>query len=132
MNHSQTTKTFLKVDRVNSHIETQVVISWDYEQESVEGAFDYGSKEENQKELARFESGELVAVWIQVKAIAEGETGTDSLGMCFCKAATLETDILNVVAENDMKNYACIDLRNSILCTAKRMKKFLDVKEGAS
>jgi len=117
-------KTFLNVNKNNMHVDTQVYISWGLD-EFPENDFDFGNEKENKEYLMRFETGELLCVWIQVKAKCEGEEGTDSLGMCHVKANDLESEIMNIVAEHDMKNNACIELRNNILCTAKRMEKYL-------
>lgn len=124
LNILYTDKTFLKVNKANPHVETQIVVSWDYEDSSVEGDVDFGNKAENEAYLKRFESGELLNIIIFVKANAEGETGSDCLGMNHVKANDLENEVRRIVAEYDMKNNACIELRESILSTAKRMAKY--------
>lgn len=127
MNQLYTDKTYLKVDKINSHVETKIIVSWDYDQ-SPEGDFDFGDEIENAKYLKRFESGELMCIVIRVEAYAEGEQGTDYLGMCHVKASNLESDVRNIIAEHDMKHNACVELRDNILSRAQTMKKFIEAQ----
>lgn len=102
------------------HVETIVTYSWEYDDTSPD--FDYGNEEENKKELARFESGELLNVFLKVTASCLGEIGTDTLGGCFVRAQHLEQDLIDVATAHDMKNNACIELKENILCQWNALK----------
>jgi hypothetical protein len=82
----------------------------------------YGSKEEYAKEIARFESGELLNLSLKVTVSALGETGTDYLGQCFVTARNVEIDVLNIAAEHDMKNQAAIELVGNLKCQWETLK----------
>jgi hypothetical protein len=106
------------------HIATHVTISYDHESEAPN--FDYGDAVENAKELARFQSGELLNVFIKVTASALGENGYDYLGQCFIRSSHIDDDIANIVAEHDMKNQACLELKNNVLLAYKTLKDALE------
>lgn len=120
-----TSKTFLNVKYADKlkHIETDVTYSFELESEAPD--FEYGSKEENDKEMARFDSGELLNVTLIVKASALGETGADYLGQCFVRAKHLEADLIQLTIEHDMKNNACIELHANILYQYEVLKNAL-------
>lgn len=84
--------------------------------------FDFGDELENRRYLTRFESGELIYAYLIVKASACGCTGSDSIGAVHLKASDLESDVMNTIAEHDMKNTACADL----IETMKGVKSALD------
>jgi hypothetical protein len=107
------------IDGKLKHIETQITYSYSFEQEAPD--FDYGSKEENEKEMARFNSGELSNVFLKVYASALGETGSDSLGQVFVVSNKMEKQLIETAVEHDMKNNACAELRENILCQWRTM-----------
>jgi|ERR1019366_4096145 hypothetical protein len=120
-----TDKTFLNVDKYNTNIDTQIGVSFDYDQfPEIGHDFDYGNEKENNEELIRFKTGELVSIVIKITAHCEGETGYNYLGSNFVKSNDIENEVRRIIAEHDMKNNACIELKNNILLTAKNMTKY--------
>jgi hypothetical protein len=95
------------------NINVELIYSFDYEEESPD--FDYGSKEENEKELKRFDDGELLNLWVNVRAYALGQVGQDSLGQCFISAKKFDADFQSTVDENSMKENALDDLKKNII-----------------
>lgn len=122
----KTEKTFLmiKYEGKLRHIET--LVSYAYAPEVDAPDFDYGSKEENEKELNRFRSGELQNVLLKVTASALGENGTDYLGQVFALSRSLEDSLSLTATEQDMKNNACIELKNNILLQYETLKAALE------
>lgn len=98
---------------VNGHnMKATVYITWDYEVFS--GSVDFGSAEADQEYYQRFYNGELLNVWISVKAYWQGAEGFDSLGGCHVKASELESDILQTVADHSMIEQALDSLKSEI------------------
>lgn len=124
----KTDKTWLNIRHKGKlrHIEAQITYSYSYEQDAPD--FDYGSPEENAKEMARFASGELCNVFLKVYASALGETGSDCLGQCFVTSRDMEAQLIQVAIEHDMKNNACIELKNNILHQFNTLKEALEGK----
>lgn len=105
------------------HIPT--VIQYSYGQDDCAPDFDYGNELDNQREMRRFQSGELSNLLLKVTASALGETGTDILGQVFVVSAKAESELLAMAIDHDMKNNACLELRNNILLQFKTLKEAL-------
>lgn len=93
----------------------EVKVKYRYENDQNSPDFDYGSKEENAKEMARFDSGELLNLCLVVKVSAFGETATDYLGQCFVNAKTVESELLEIAQDHEMVGNACDDLNNFVV-----------------
>lgn len=120
-------KSFTKPIQIGKVRETaKVSISFEYDGNAPD--FDYGNSEENAKELARFESGELLNILIVVKAELDGEIGTDCLGQCFIEADNLKAGIEKTVKDHNMVDQALAELKVNILYQANILAKYL-VKE---
>lgn len=98
----------------------EITISFDYDPESPD--FDYGTEHVNQKEMSRFESGELLNLYIVVEAKIGHLAGHDSLGQVFVKASNLEQDVMDTVKAYDMIQNAIDDLKLDI----ERTKQLLN------
>jgi hypothetical protein len=121
-----TDKTYTNVNKNNKHVETQVTVSWDYDYDSELGTFEVFKNDK--KNLNKFETGELINILIKVTCSADGETGTSYLGSNYVKSNDLENEVRNIVAEYDLKNDACIELKANILHTAKIMAKYIETE----
>lgn len=122
----KTEKTFLMIKRDSGkleHIETTVTYAYDYDDCAPD--FDYGSDEENKKEMKRFESGELLNLSLKVTAKCLGEYGYEYLGQCFVSSNGAEKELLDIASQYDLKNNACNELKNNILVQWELMKKHL-------
>lgn len=126
--HTAETYLYIKHNGKMRHIKTQIAYAWDYEQDSVQGSYDFGDKKANDEYLERFKNGELLNVTIKVTANALGEHGSDYLGGCHVKASTLESDMLQTAIQHDMKNQACIELKANILSAYKTLNDALTGK----
>ena len=120
---SSETFTMIKCNGKLHHIKTHVHFA--YDQDSDPPDFDYGSEAENNAELERFNRGELLNLCIKVVASALGETGSEYLGQCFVPAKTMARDLEQLAIEHDMKNRACIELREKILYQHKILNEAL-------
>lgn len=88
--------------------------------------FDYGNELENEREMKRFKSGELLNLCLKVTVTALGEYGVDSLGHCFVSSKDIKNQLLQIASEYDMKNVACIELKNNIELEYKILKEALE------
>lgn len=77
--------------------------------------FDCGSETENAQEMARFDSGELLNLFIEVKVFDKSGNieGSDSLGQCFVTSADCLNDIQDIVKEYGMIENALNDLKEN-------------------
>lgn len=127
MNNFKTDKTFLMLKSESGkvkHVDTQVNYSWEIEEESIEGSFDFGSEKENEEYLKKFESGEYISVFLTVTVEALGQVGIDSLGMIHVKNdSTIEDQLIQTAIEHDMKNNACLELAANITYQWNQLKK---------
>lgn len=105
-------------------IYVELEYSWDYDEE--EPDFAYGSEEEDAKELARFESGELSNLVLKVTAKALGETGDDMLGQVFVRSDYATEDLLSTAKEHDMVDRAVSLLKANIIGTYNTLKNALE------
>lgn len=87
--------------------------------------FDYGNNAENDAEMARFESGELLNLCVVVRVSALDESGMDSLGQCFVRSAHILADVLEIVNGNDMALIACEELIEVIQAKAQLFKEYI-------
>jgi hypothetical protein len=110
--------TFLIAEK---QLEITMNYAWEYETESVEGDFDFGSAKENKAYLKRFHDGELECVLIRVQAHFEGLTGDDYLGMCHIRAGSVD-DLMQCVCEHAMEFHAREDLERQIIKIADALK----------
>lgn len=108
----------LKLNKMTHNV--PVLIMWDYDDQAPD--FDYGSKEENQKEMARFESGELLCVNVYVSSKFTCEEGLDVLGQVFVRASHLEQDILETVKEYSMVENSMNELKEHLFRCFKEIK----------
>ncbi len=114
--------------KINGHkVPVTVSIRYEFEQELPKAGddFDFGDAEANAEYERRFQTGELVNVYIQVSVNGEGLEGMDSLGACHVKASTFEADVLETVKWHDMRQIASDDLTKQILDAAQRFPKYL-------
>lgn len=110
----KTNKMKIKINGISLDADVKVQVMQD---EWPDGNFDFGDAEENARYLERFETGELLCLFIQVTVSAEGETGFDSLGMCHVKAQSIDKDVLEMV-----KDYAMVDNAVKELTDVIRLK----------
>ena len=98
------------------HEGLNVLINAYYEMESIEGDFDFGDESENADYLARFKSGELIAVCIVVSIFDKSGNleGTDSLGMCHINSSDVLNEVQEIVKDNAMVETAFDDLKTVI------------------
>ena len=92
--------------------QVEIVIKYDYETDTPD--FDYGSFEDNQKEMSRFESGELLNLYVLVEAKIGHLSGSDSLGQVFVKASNFDQDIMETIESYNMVEHAINDLMTDI------------------
>lgn len=114
--------------KINGHkVETKVYIQYfsdDHPQ--IGDDFDFGDKIENEKYLARFNSGnDLICINIRVLVCAEGFEGIDDLGGCHVKINEFTIDVLDIVKEYNMIEKASDELSNTILDVTLKLKKYL-------
>lgn len=109
------------------HIATKITYAYDYESEAID--VDFGSEQENQAYIDRFNRGELVNIVLKVSASALGEEGTDYLGACHVTAQDMEDDMLQCAIEHDMKNQACIELKGNILLQYKTLIEAIEERK---
>jgi hypothetical protein len=114
-----------KIKFMVNGFEVDAILSIQYEHEQDKPDFDYGSKEENDKEMKRFKSGELLNLYIQVSIFGEELEGMDSLGQCFIRAKYFESDILETIKEYQMIENAKTELIQKILDSAVKLQKFI-------
>lgn len=120
----KTEDTFLNIKGIDGKIRfipTQVSYAYAYEDSQPE--FDYGDAVENEREMKRFESGDLLNLCLKLTVSALGETGTDYLGQCFVSSGDAEKELIQIASEHDMKNSACIELKNNIELSYKTLKE---------
>lgn len=98
-----------------------VYTTWTYDQEPID--VDFGD-EENAKYEARFESGELVNICIQVQAIWQDAEGLDSLGACHVTSKAFESDVAEAIKEHAMIDAALDDLKDTIVSRSKTYAGF--------
>lgn len=101
----------------------QVNIKFDYEQDPPD--FDYGTEHVNQKEMARFESGELLNLYVLVEVSIGHLVGHDSLGQVFVKASNLEQDVMDTVQAYDMVQNAIESLKIDIERTKQLIEEVI-------
>jgi len=110
---------------LNGHkIEAEIVVRYAFDDESVDGSFDFGDEAENAAYLAKFASGELYSLFVAVDALALGEQGRDSLGCCHVNSATAEKELLETMADHGMIEQACTDLIERIQGKATLLSRF--------
>lgn len=119
-----TSDTVLKIN----NREIPVKVSYAYECDSNPPDFDYGSTLENQKELTRFKSGELMNVCIQVTCEALNKKGSDYLGGCFVETSSWQTHLQQVACDYQMVEEALEELRTKILLDYQILKQALEEK----
>jgi hypothetical protein len=108
-------KTYTKQGKLNGKlVEFNITEEWAYDDMAVDGSFDFGSEEENQKYLDRFVSGELISLLLGVKAEAFGCTGTDFLGGCHINVDSVDADIKECITFNAMVETAIEDCKHAI------------------
>ena len=95
-------------------VEFNITEEWSYDDIDVDGSFDFGSKEENQKYLDRFVSGELVSLILGVKAEVFGCTGTDLLCGCHINVDNVDADIADCINDKGMVDIAIEDCKRAI------------------
>jgi hypothetical protein len=95
------------------NVEVTIRYHWEYEQESVDGDFDFGSEEANKEYLQRFIDGELACVLIRVSAHLGGLVGTDYLGMCHVRDGSVD-DLMQAVCTHNMEFVALRELESSV------------------
>jgi len=100
------------IDGQLKHIPTKITYSYGFDPESPE--FCSGDEVWDEQDRANYANGVTVNIWLKVTASALGETGTDSLGGCLVFAQTMESDLVQLAIEHDMKNNACYQLREHI------------------
>lgn len=100
--------------------QVEIIIKYDYEIEPPD--FDYGSFEDNQKEMSRFESGELLNIYVLVEAKIGHLSGSDSLGQVFVKASNLDQDIMETIESYDMIEHAI----NDLIADIERTKQLIE------
>lgn len=93
-------------------LEVELVYSWDHDNSKPD--FDYGSKEENEKEMKRFESGELINALFRVEAIAYGFSEAEYIGQCFIKTSDMEIQLLELANEEGLKDSAINALKSTM------------------
>lgn len=104
-----------------------VTISYNYDMEDVNGSFDYGDPEENAKELARFESGELQSLYLMVNVSACGVSVTESLGAVWVNTYAKEStddQLMEIVKGDCMVEEALNQLVKVLTKTANDLKPF--------
>lgn len=92
-----------------------VKISWEYELDAPD--FDYGNEEENQAEMERFDSGELVNAWISVKVYdsTRNVVGVASLGQVFLTVdGTIDEQVCDIVNDEGLLEEAEDNLKEKI------------------
>jgi len=79
----------------------RVSIWWDYDQENIEGSFDFGDEKENAEYLEKFRTGEYVSLALEVQYYdrSGNVSGSDYLGACHFVAKNLDAQILETVSE---------------------------------
>jgi CRISPR/Cas system CSM-associated protein Csm3 (group 7 of RAMP superfamily) len=97
-------------------------LSYDYDDIPVEYGFDFGSKEENEEYLKKFELGELLNVVIKIEASYLGLEGTDYLGSCHVRSRELESDIQDIVKDHLMVEEAFDELSNNVIRLVNQFK----------
>lgn len=82
----------------------------------VEGSFDYGNEEENQKYLERFHNGELENLDILITIFSKSGhvEGFDSLGGCHVRASHIEEDIKSLIEDHGMIENAFQHLQDNL------------------
>jgi len=120
----------LKIDKIKLTLngiefDATVKIAWDYDDYPRAGQdFDYGDAEANERELARFERGELVSLIVSVSVQGEGLEGTDSLGGVWVNVSKWDADVLECVDFHSMVENATTDLKTNIIDAANRLAKY--------
>lgn len=108
-------------------LKAQITVSYDYDQEPVDGTFDFGNEADNTAYIKRFDSGELLSVNVNVEAKALREVGNDSLCACHVKSSSFVNDIMqDVVVYHSMIENAVEDLVKKILKKHADLTEFLE------
>ena len=91
-------------------------IKADYSDIPLEGSFDFGSEEENQKYMERFENEELLNLDISVEVYSNSGyvSGSDHLGSCHLAVNDLENGIQEMVKDHAMLDNAMEDLKATL------------------
>lgn len=99
-------------------------IEWDYESNLpiVGEDFEFNNLEDNDIYTRRFENGELLHVWISVKAIYGNLEGCESIGGCHLSSKDFEKDIMNIIKENGLLEGALKDLSINVENTFNKLK----------
>lgn len=106
-------------------LDATVKIEWDYDDFPRPGHdFDYGSESENQKELERFERGELFSLIVKISVQGEGLEGSDILGGVWVSVSKWDADVLECVETHGMIENASSELKTNILDAAQRLAKY--------
>ena len=95
-------------------VEFNITEEWAYDDMAIDGSFDFGSEEENQKYLDRFVSGELISLILGVKAEVFGCTGTDLLCGCHINVDSVDADIRECITSHTMVETATEDCKRAI------------------
>lgn len=99
---------------VNGHkLVATLRYTYDYEQNPVD--IDTGSDLEDQKYVARFESGELSNVYLDVTATWLDVEATDSLGACHITSVDAEADMVEIMTSHGMEDEALVLLKTRII-----------------
>jgi len=86
----------------NKELNVRIVCEYDYESDPPDVEFE--SKEENEKHVKRFETGELSNLWVKVTAISLilHDMTHDNLGGIHVLASDTENQLMEAVKEHQM------------------------------
>lgn len=116
---------FLKADFEHNGIKYSANVDISVEHDDIEPDFDYGDAIENEKELQRFESGELLNTIVIVKVEAFGVTAREILGGVWLSSKeSFPKQIADLVRGECMVETALTNLVENLTETANTLKPF--------
>jgi hypothetical protein len=126
LNEWQEGSTEVKIEsKVTSGVPYKYRYGYSYEMESPEGDFDFGDEEENKAYLKKFETGELLNMFLYVEVWLDGFKGTNSLGHVHINSSKENEEMLEIIQGECMLNEAIEDAKDNLIKTAKNLQKYL-------
>jgi hypothetical protein len=113
-----------KVKVKGFNVPAMIRISWEYEQDAIDVAFE--TEKDNQEYIERFNTGELSNVIIFVEASIEGELGRDTLGACHVRSRYFDKDILETVETYGMIDNAVKEAIDTVTNKALALRKYAE------